>query len=108
MLEHFQFAIREFIDWRTEVALTAVDRLEEKLGAADIVVHAASAPLESMPLKDLSPQQLARHVEVQAGGLQRLFQRCSGNMLRNGTGHFIYVGSTVVRGAPAKGLAAYS
>ena len=88
--------------------IAAVDRLEEKLGAADIVVHAASAPLESLPIKDVSPQQLARHVEVQAGGLLRLFQRCSGGMLRNGAGHFIYVGSTVVRGAPAKGLAAYA
>jgi NAD(P)-dependent dehydrogenase (short-subunit alcohol dehydrogenase family) len=49
-----------------------------------------------------------RHTEVQAGGLLRLFNRCSGGMIKEGSGHFIYVGSTVVRGAPAKGYGAYA
>lgn len=85
-----------------------VDQLEASLGHAEIVVHAASAPLGSLPLKDILPAQLAHHVEVQAGGLLRLFRRCSGSMLRQGGGHFIYIGSTVIRGAPAKGLSTYA
>ncbi len=86
----------------------AVDQLEASLGQAEIVVHAASAPLESLPMKEVPAAQLARHVEVQAGGLLRLFQRCSAGMLQQGSGHFIYIGSTIVRGAPAKGLSAYA
>jgi 3-oxoacyl-[acyl-carrier protein] reductase len=86
----------------------AVDRMEATLGAPSLVVHSATASLEHVPLDAIPPALLNRHVEVQAGGMLRLFRRCSGAMLDRREGQFIYIGTTAVRAAPPKGLAGYT
>jgi NAD(P)-dependent dehydrogenase (short-subunit alcohol dehydrogenase family)/acyl dehydratase len=86
----------------------AVSRLETVLGAPSLVVHSATAKLENTPLEAISPTLLTRHFEVQAGGMLRLFRRCSTAMLQRQNGQFIYIGTTAMRSTPPKGLGAYT
>ena len=86
----------------------AVSRLEAAFGAPTLVVHSATARLDNAPLDAAPPAQLTQHFEIQAGGMLRLFQRCSAAMLQRQNGQFIYIGTTATRSAPPKGLGAYA
>lgn len=86
----------------------AVRRLEAETAPVDLVVHCASAALNSQELRAVTPSELMAQVEVQAGGLLRLLRACAGGMVGKGRGGFIFVGSTASRGAPPKGLGAYA
>jgi 3-oxoacyl-[acyl-carrier protein] reductase len=86
----------------------AVSRLEAAFGAPTLVVHSATARLDNAPLDATPPMQAAQHFELQAGGMLRLFHRCSQAMLQRQSGQFIYIGTTATRSAPPKGLGAYT
>lgn len=86
----------------------AVGKLETAIGSPDLVVHSATATLENASLEAASAAQWTRHVEIQAGGMLRLFHRCSAAMLQRKNGHFIYIGTTAMRSAPPKGLGMYT
>lgn len=86
----------------------AVSQLETAFGAPGLVVHSATAMLENASLEAASSTQWTRHFEIQAGGMLRLFHRCSAAMLQRKSGHFIYIGTTAMRSAPPKGLGVYT
>jgi 3-oxoacyl-[acyl-carrier protein] reductase len=86
----------------------AIGRIEQDLGSICLVVHAVSMPLDHTPVADLTPAASARHFDIQAGGLLRLAGGCLPGMKRQGSGLFVFIGSTAVNGAPPKGMAAYT
>jgi 3-oxoacyl-[acyl-carrier protein] reductase len=97
------------MDLRSDASvLSAVTRLETACASVDLAVHAASASLESQALRDVTPADLAHQADIQSGGLLRLFRACSDGMIQKRNGQFIFVGSTVTRGAPMKGLGSYA
>ncbi len=85
-----------------------INTVETEFGNISIVVHAATAPLNSAPLEDLPTHHIIEHVSTQAIGLLNLFQACASGMIERQNGVLIFIGSTVISGKIPKGLAGYA
>ena len=86
----------------------AVARISDALGAPTLVVHAASAALPGASIENTDWDIYRKHFEIQAGGLHRLMRSATPGMIEAGGGMLIYIGSTVIHGAPPKGMAPYA
>ncbi len=97
------------LDLRDDKSVAAaIEATNQSLGSVSLVVHCATLGLENLAAKDLTQETLAANLDVQAGGLLRLFNGTIDGMCQRGDGQFIYIGSTATQGPPPKGLAAYT
>lgn len=87
---------------------SAIEAATQELGPVALVVHCATSKLENTDMERVPADVLAQHMDVQAGGLLRLFQASLGGMRECGQGQLVYIGSTATHGAPPKGLSAYT
>lgn len=96
------------VDLRLEGSGTklATDVLRD-FGRLDVIVHAATQPLLTLPLAELSLSDFRHFWRMQVEVAQELMQTASPSMIQQRHGRFIFIGTSALFGAPPAKMAAY-
>ncbi len=95
-------------DLSDPAAGTELDRAVcRAMGRLDVVVHAASTPINSAPLLNLTPNYFQSHLLVQIDAALALMASAAPAMAERGFGRFIFLGSGAMWGTPPVGWGGY-
>ncbi|MHC1791947.1 SDR family oxidoreductase [Solidesulfovibrio sp.] len=78
-----------------------------RLGPLDGVVHNASAPVNPVPMAELTWEQMKEHLDIQLQGAYNLFHSMIAPLAAQGAGLFLSIGSTFIDNTPPLQLAHY-
>lgn len=84
-----------------------VNKVLHDFGRVDVVIHAATQPLTTLPLLELEIGQFRHFWRMQVEVAHELMQAASPGMIERRNGRFIFIGTSALFGAPPVKMAAY-
>lgn len=82
-------------------------KIFSKWGRCDIVIHGASPPIQLIKTEEVKYEDIGLYLNTYLKGAVLLVENFSKSMIQNKFGRFVFLGSSVLYGAPPQGMAAY-
>jgi 3-oxoacyl-[acyl-carrier protein] reductase len=83
------------------------NKILNEFGRNDIVIHGASPSLKLIKTEKVKYEDIALYLDTHLKGAVMLVENLSNSMIQNNFGRFIFLGSSILYGAPPQGMAAY-
>lgn len=90
-----------------EQVAAMMDETLTRLGPLAGVVHNASAPVNPVPMAELTWEHMQEHLDIQLQGAYNLFHAVITHLTAQGAGLFLSIGSTFIDNTPPLQLAHY-